>query len=97
MSDIIYSRQTPNVIAGTGLQGYVKASYTELTNLFGEPHPATEDGKVTHLWVVSAEGVIFTIYDYKEDLNTGKREDWHIGSKQKVAVRLAQQIIESEA
>ena len=100
MSDIIYSRQTSNVTAGTSLQGYIKATYCELTKAFGQPETFEQDdndGKIKHLWVVNAEGVIFTIYDYKADLNTGLREEWHIGSKQYAAVRLAEQILESEA
>lgn len=94
---IIYSRQTSNVINGTSLQGYVQATYQELVDAFGDPEIRLDGDtgyKVKHLWVINIEGVICSIYDYKEDLNTGKPENWHIGGKQKIAERLINQIIE---
>lgn len=88
-----YQRQTSNVASGTSKQGTVKATFDELVSVFGEPEIMPYEYKLNHLWVVNIEGVIATIYDYKEDLKTGKAEDWHIGSKQKVAERLVNQVL----
>jgi hypothetical protein len=93
MSQLHYQRQTSNVINGTSKQGEVKATYAELVSVFGQPEVMEDYDKITHLWVVNIEGVIVTIYDYKEDLKTGKAEDWHIGGNQKIAERLVNQIV----
>lgn len=93
MSQLQYQRQTSNVINGTSKQGEVKATYAELVSVFGQPEIMEDYDKITHLWVVNIEGVIATVYDYKENLKTGKSEDWHIGSKQKVAERLVNQVL----
>lgn len=74
-----YQRQTSNVISGSSLQGYVDASYEELVSAFGDPEIMAYEYKINHLWVISFEGTIATIYDYKEDLETGSTERWHIG------------------
>lgn len=88
-----WQRQTSNVTNGTGLQGYVRATYDELVSIFGKPEYMGDYDKITHQWVLNIEGVIATIYDYKENLNTGITEAWHIGGKQKIAERLVNQIV----
>lgn len=88
-----YILQTENVTTGTGFQGYVVASFDHLVKLFGPPYIKTQDGKITNGWVVNVEGVICTIYDYKQDLNTGYPEEWHVGGKQSIAPRLIREII----
>ena len=93
MSQLHYQRQTSNVASGTGLQGYCRATYAQLVAAFGEPEIMSDYDKVTHQWVLNIEGVIATIYDYKEDLKTGNAEDWHIGGKQKIAERLVNQAL----
>lgn len=93
-NQLIYSRQTPNVIAGTSLQGYTTpVTYAELVSTFGQPNIMDDFDKVTHLWVLNIEGVTATIYDYKDNLKSDKPAEWHIGGKQKVAERLVNQII----
>lgn len=92
MTNLHYQRQTTNVLNGTSLQGYVKATFAELVSAFGQPEINPSD-KVIHQWALNIEGVICSIYDYKDHLNTGKPEEWHVGSKQKVAVRLIEQIL----
>lgn len=79
--------------SGTGLQGYVKTSYQDLVQMFGPSNGPSGDGKVTNGWSLKIDGVIVTIYDYKEDLNTGKDEEWHIGGKGKLALELAESVI----
>ncbi len=92
MKELQYQRQTSNVTNGFSLQGYVKTTFGQLVKAFGQPEINPSD-KVIHQWVLNIEGVICTVYDYKEHLNTGKAEDWHIGGKQKIAVKLIEQIL----
>ena len=74
---------------GTSLQGYMNASFEQLTKAFGTPDTkGSSDGKVKHLWVRDIDGVLCTIYDYKEDLNTGKIENWHVGGEAKASHQL---------
>lgn len=79
---------------GTGMQGYVRATYAQLVKTFGEPNgQESMDGKVLHSWILSIDGVLCTIYDYKENLDTGKAEDWHIGGKAKAAVQMVNEAL----
>ena len=70
---------------GTSLQGYIRAYYHQLVEVFGEPDGGGD--KTTVEWCLEFEdGTIATIYDWKEyDTPTG-RYDWHIGGKNKDAV-----------
>lgn len=91
-----YQRQTSNVANGTGFQGYVSATLQQLKDAFGEPEIMKDYDKVTHLWVVMIEGVLCTIYDYKENLDTGKVEDWHVGGKVAAASLLVNAVLKDE-
>jgi hypothetical protein len=92
MKELQYQRQTSNVTNGFKPIGYVKTTFGQLVKAFGQPE-ILSDNKVTHRWVVNIEGVICTIYDYKDALDPFKPEDWHIGGKQKIAVKLIEQIL----
>jgi len=75
-----YQRQTSNVINGSSFQGYAYATKQQLIDVFGAPELySSPESKTTHQWVINIEGVLCTIYDYKENLDTGKIEAWHIG------------------
>lgn len=78
MKALHYQRQTSNVATGTSFQGHVYAKYSDLVSAFGTPELDRHD-KTPHLWVISIEGVICTIYDYKDNLETDAVEAWHIG------------------
>jgi hypothetical protein len=79
---------------GTSLQGYVIATYAELKALFGAPSGPSGDGKVQHGWYLDIDGVICTIYDYKENLATRNPERWHVGGKSPLSVELVDSIVE---
>lgn len=82
-------RQTNQQPDRTGLQGYVEATFAELVEAFGKPNgEASIDGKVFNSWVIMVDGLLCTIYDYKENLATGKTEEWHIGGKAKACAQL---------
>lgn len=90
--------------AGTSLQGYVTAQYSQLVAIFGEPSKDVDGYKVSTEWEITfANGVEATIYDYK-DTNLYSDElptpdafraateqtpyEWHIGGYDKSAVAL---------
>jgi len=90
--EFVIDRAQPDQAIGTGLAGYMEISYEHLVQLFGQPnvvHPDTGpsgDGKVKAEWVMSIDGIIFTIYDYKSDLDPADHTDWHIGSKKRIVI-----------
>lgn len=72
---------------GTSLRGYIETSYYDLVGCFGPPN-GFESDKVDARWVITfADGVIATIYNYKNGKNyCGKVgldvkdiTNWHIG------------------
>lgn len=64
----------------TGLRGYVKTDYATLVKIFGEPEGPSSDGKVNNYWIIKfSDGIIGTIYDYKENLKNKGETEWHIG------------------
>jgi hypothetical protein len=76
-------------IGGTSLQGYINASFDELVDMFGEPHyfePYTGD-KVQCEWSFKTNnGIVFTIYDWKEyGTHPHDVTSWHIGGYDKKA------------
>jgi hypothetical protein len=71
---------------GTHLQGYVRAYYHELVEVFGAPEGGGD--KTTVEWALKFEdGTVATIYDWKEYETPMGSYDWHIGGKSKQAVR----------
>ena len=70
---------------GTSLQGYIRATYAELVERFGEPEGGGD--KTTVEWCLAFEdGTIATIYDLKEYETHMYAYDWHIGGKSNTAV-----------
>ena len=72
----------------TAFRGYVIARYDELVGAFGEPDdgPDADLDKVTCCWRLQFEdGVVVSIYDWKEQQTPYQRYDWHIGSKAQYA------------
>ncbi len=74
---------------GTGLKGYVDASYAELVAQFGEPHTNGDGYKADAEWVLwdDVNNCVVTIYNYKTGRNyrggagtpLAQERDWHIG------------------
>lgn len=71
-----------------------ETSYANLVSLFGEPNSEADKYKVSTEWVVeNDEGVVFTIYDYKEtnlyssrlpsveSFRARSNYEWHIGGQ----------------
>ena len=69
----------------TALSGYVKATYSELLEVLGQPTYDLNDGldKTNFEWFVLFKGQIFSIYDWKctPAYSLQSRYEWHIGSE----------------
>lgn len=78
---------------GTGLRGYIEASYKDLVKILGEPS-GFDDYKIsTHWTLMDDNDNIVTLYDYKktnlygdtlpsvEDFREQGTYEWHIGAK----------------
>ena len=72
--------------AGTSFHGdTITASYNQLVEVLGKPQRAQNDGsdKSNFDWVLETEeGVLFTVYDWKEyqRIKPNERIEWHIGA-----------------
>lgn len=74
--------------SGSCLQGYIKTTYDELVNVFGEPTTLQGD-KVTVEWtILFSDGTVATIYDWKLSQTPMSVYDWHIGGFNQRAVEL---------
>lgn len=73
---------------GTCLQGYLDASYEQITKAFGKPQLGSSDGKVQAEWVLADGALVATIYDYKSSIAPKRNRDWHIGGNSSLAVEV---------
>jgi len=82
MNKVFAKEVSMNKLNGTSFHGYeVNATLNELRELYGEPHFGDGD-KVLYDWaLISYEGVVFSIYDWKvRGVWHGNTPiDWHIG------------------
>ena len=78
-----------NNINGTSLMGYVKATYEELVEAFGEADHYMD--KSTAHWSIQApDGTVATVYDYKNySIPTGDYA-WHVGGHNDRALLLVE-------
>jgi len=69
----------------TSLQGYIRAYYHQLVEVFGEPEAGGD--KTTVEWCLDfADGTVATIYDWKEYETPMGLHRWHIGGHNSDAV-----------
>ena len=88
--DIQKHDEFPN---GTSLQGYVSTTYDTLKDAFGMHH--YDGGDKTNVeWVLLIDGVLATIYDWKETRIILGEYQWHIGGHSTEAVGLVQSVVE---
>ena len=85
--------QTTIPSIGTSYQGEINIKHTTLKKLFGEP--LLGDGyKVQEEWgIVFNDGLVATIYDWKEDCLPEHVTCWHIGGRDFEAVARIDEII----
>lgn len=79
--------------SGTSLQGYVSTTYDTLKDAFGMHHYDGGD-KTNVTWVLLIDGVLATIYDWKEDRVPHEEYQWHIGGHSTEAVELVQSVVD---
>jgi len=78
-----------NNISGTSLVGYVKATYEELVEAFGEPD-YDMDKSTAHWSIQAPNGTVATVYDYKNySIPTGEYA-WHVGGHTVAALLLVE-------
>jgi hypothetical protein len=90
-------------ISGTGRMGYLpdRTTYEEVCKVFGLPE-YLEDvkgyavDKIKAQWTGRINGLIFTIYDYKSDVEVAKNKDWHIGGHKELTVDLLKAYFEAK-
>jgi len=87
---------------GTSGQGRLKdADYKLLKALFGQPDTDYQsgDGKIRKHWTISIDGVVCTIYDWKQGRrysNTPlKYSTWSVGGSTPLSRRLVQGVIDA--
>jgi len=76
---------------GTGCQDYLPegTQYEDIVRVFGGPQLGKSlDGKIKAEWVGRINGLVFTIYDYKSNVEPKSNTDWHIGGKIKFVGQL---------
>jgi len=80
----------------TWYQGLIDASYSELVSAFGVPTLYDGSGKVQCEWNLVINGVICTIYDWKEYGNPPHTvRKWHIGGTVNKSVDLVTRAFEA--
>lgn len=66
--------------AGGWLQGHIDVTHSDLVSAFGPPtYLGSGDGKTQCEWDLKINGVMVTIYDYKNYRAPERIRDWHIG------------------
>jgi hypothetical protein len=79
-------------IDGTGRVGYLpkRTRYSDICKVFGMPQylDKSSDGKTQAEWQGKINDLIFTIYDYKSEVELEKNEDWHIGGHKEITADL---------
>ena len=88
MTKIQFKNDPTVSINGTCLQGYIKTTYDELVNVFGEPTTLKGD-KVNVEWTIRfSDGTVASIYDWKLSETPMDVYKWHIGGMSQRAVEL---------
>ena len=85
---VLKGEDANGVIDGTHLQDYAETKYDDLVKTFGEPEDISSPGNKSDVeWTIQfADGLIGTIYNYKDGPNYGggaveEITNWHIGGK----------------
>lgn len=77
-----------SILSGTSLFGEIVPPYANVVKLLGKPNGATDGYKIDAKWLITIDGIPFSIYNYKDGKNyngsggiaTTKLTDWHIGA-----------------
>jgi len=91
---------------GTCGQGNLRVNYTTLKKIFGKPSINNGNGKSSKIrkeWIISIDGVVCTIYDWKQGYDYTKPKGgmpfkhtrWSVGGSHPISRRLVQGVIDS--
>jgi len=83
-------------------QGKIRADYATLKKVFGKPSidNGNGDGKIRKEWIISIDGVVCTIYDWKQGKQYRgyrplKDAEWSVGGSHPISRRLVQGVIDA--
>jgi len=83
-------------------QGKIRADYATLKKVFGKPSidDGSGDGKIRKEWIISIDGVVCTIYDWKQGKQYRgyrplKDAEWSVGGSHPISRRLVQGVIDA--
>jgi len=83
-------------------QGKIRADYATLKKVFGKPSidNGSGDGKIRKEWIISIDGVVCTIYDWKQGKQYRgyrplKDAEWSVGGSHPISRRLVQGVIDA--
>jgi len=84
-------------------QGEIRAEYKILKKIFGKPscdYGHKTDGKTRKEWIIKIDGVVCTIYDWKQGKHYRgyrplSRATWSVGGSHPISRRLVQGVIDA--
>lgn len=85
---------------GTYGQGNLNVNYRMLKQIFGKPDDGYHSGdyKIRKHWTISIDGVVCTIYDWKQGKHYSyrplKHSTWSVGGSHPISRRLVQGLID---
>jgi len=95
-----------DVMGTSGQGGILRVDYATLKKIFGKPSINNGNGrgsKIRKEWIISIDGVVCTIYDWKQGYDYTKpkggiplyHSHWSVGGSHPIAFRLVQGVIDS--
>ena len=78
----------------TSYCGIINICYDDLVECFGQPMGPSGDGKVQAEWILEIEGVVCTIYDWKEDREPEYVVEWHVGGCGSLPIKLVRKLLD---
>ena len=103
---IIANLPYADVIGTSGQGGSLRVDYATLKKIFGKPSVDNKNGrgcKIRKEWIISIDGVVCTIYDWKQGYDYTKPKGgmplkesrWSVGGSHRISFRLVQGVIDS--
>ena len=104
-SGIITNLPYAKCMGTSGQGGILRVDYATLKKIFGKPSINNGNGrgsKIRKEWIISIDGVVCTIYDWKQGYDYTKpkggmplkRTRWSVGGSHRISRRLVQGVID---
>ena len=105
-SGIITNLPYAKCMGTSGQGGILRVDYATLKKIFGKPSINNGNGrgsKIRKEWIISIDGVVCTIYDWKQGYDYTKpkggiplyHSHWSVGGSHPICFRLVQGVIDS--